>query len=56
MENNSALYAALLQGFNAAPFNILLGLRAGNKVMVTRMELRNEEQTLIAAATATYLY
>lgn len=150
MENNSALSAALLQGFNAAPFNALLGLRidqisagcctarfdmrpdligntvhgilhggvtsavldtiggatatigawqrmadlpqherivrlgklgtldmrvdylkpgrgksfvasgtvlrAGNKVMVTRMELHNDEQTLIAAATGTYLY
>lgn len=150
MENNSALYAALLQGFNTAPFNVLLGLRiegiapdrctarfdmrpdlvgntvhgilhggvtsavldtiggatatvgawqrmadldpherlvrmgklgtldmrvdylkpgrgdwfvasgtilrAGNKVMVTRMELHNHEQALIGAATGTYLY
>lgn len=150
MEHNSALYAALLQGFNTAPFNVLLGLRiegitadrctarfdmrpdlvgntvhgilhggvtsavldtiggatatvgawqrmasldphervtrlgklgtldmrvdylkpgrgdwfvatgtilrAGNKVMVTRMEMHNHEQALIAAATGTYLY
>lgn len=31
-------------------------LRAGNKVMVTRMEMHNDQGTLIAAATATYLY
>lgn len=31
-------------------------LRAGNKVMVTRMEMHNNEQVLIAAATATYMY
>lgn len=31
-------------------------LRVGKKVCVTRMELHNEEQTLIAAATATYMY
>ncbi|MFZ5757983.1 MAG: thioesterase family protein [Pseudomonadota bacterium] len=31
-------------------------LRAGNKVMVTRMEMHNHEQLLIAAATGTYLY
>lgn len=29
-------------------------LRAGNKVAVTRMELRNEEDTLIAVGTGTY--
>jgi uncharacterized protein (TIGR00369 family) len=31
-------------------------LRAGNKVMVTRMEMHNDDGELIAAATATYLY
>lgn len=31
-------------------------LRAGNKVMVTRMEMHNHADELIAAATATYLY
>ena len=29
-------------------------LRAGNKVVVSRMELHNEEQTLIAVGTGTY--
>lgn len=31
-------------------------LRAGNKVMVTRMEMHNHADEMIAAATATYLY
>ena len=31
-------------------------LRAGNKVMVTRVDMHNNEGMLIAAATATYLY
>ena len=31
-------------------------LRAGNKGVVTRMEMRNDGDTLVAAATATYLY
>jgi len=31
-------------------------LRAGNKVMVTRMEMHNNADELIACATATYLY
>ena len=31
-------------------------LRAGNKVMVTRMEMHNHADELIACATATYLY
>ena len=30
-------------------------LRAGNKVAVTRMELHNDEQTLLAVGTGTYL-
>ncbi len=30
-------------------------LRAGNKVVVTRMELHNNEQTLLAVGTGTYL-
>lgn len=30
-------------------------LRSGNKVAVTRMELRNDEETLIAVGTGTYL-
>lgn len=31
-------------------------LRAGNKLVVTRMELHNNEEALIATGTATYLY
>lgn len=31
-------------------------LRAGNKVMVTRMEMHNDAGVLIACATGTYLY
>lgn len=31
-------------------------LRAGNKVIVTRMEMHNDEGELIAAGTGTYLY
>lgn len=31
-------------------------LRTGNKVVVTRMEMHNNEQVLIAAGTGTYLY
>lgn len=31
-------------------------LRVGKKVFVTRMELRNDRNDLIAAGTATYLY
>lgn len=31
-------------------------LRVGNKVVVTRMEMHNDGQVLIAAGTATYMY
>ncbi|GAB2502535.1 thioesterase family protein [Microbulbifer agarilyticus] len=31
-------------------------LRVGNKLVVTRMELRNEKEELIATGTATFLY